>query len=106
MEDTAIERIKAGNPIEGDFFVVNNIFHRFNGKKWDKPHPYIDHISTRTKSIDNVTTDILDVALRASDIKLPIDIIDKIIDIVELIEEKGNNTNIQDIHKLQTEWEK
>lgn len=30
--------------------------------------------------------------------------IDKIIDLVELIEEKGDYTNIKDVHKLHSKW--
>jgi hypothetical protein len=32
-------------------------------------------------------------------------LIDKIIDLVELIEEKGDEVNIKDISQLQAEWE-
>ena len=56
------------------------------------------------KTIDNVTTTILDVALRMCGIQLELQIIDKIIDLVELIEEKGGSTSIKDIAKLQAEW--
>ena len=57
------------------------------------------------KPIDNVTTDRLDIALRMVGITFDHRTIDKIIDIVELIEEKGGETSIQDIEKLKAEWE-
>ena len=57
------------------------------------------------KPIDNVTTDRLDLALRMVGITFDHRTIDKIIDIVELIEEKGGETSIQDIEALKVEWE-
>ena len=57
------------------------------------------------KPIDNVTTDRLDLALRMVGITFDHRTIDKIIDIVELIEEKGGETSIQDIEALKAEWE-
>ena len=59
----------------------------------------------KDKSIDKVTTTNLDLALRICNIKLDITLIDKIIDLVELIEEKGDEVNIKDISQLQAEWE-
>lgn len=56
------------------------------------------------KSIDNVTIELLDVALRAVGIRLDKKEIDKIIDIVELIEDKGETTSIKDIASLESEW--
>jgi len=55
-------------------------------------------------SIDNVTTTNLDIAFRMCNIEIPKKIIDKIIDIVELIEEKGDDVSIKDICKLEQEW--
>jgi hypothetical protein len=57
-----------------------------------------------TKPIDNVTVERLDMALRMCHIELHKTIIDKIIDLVELIEEKGGETSIEDICKLINEW--
>jgi hypothetical protein len=54
--------------------------------------------------IDRVTVERLDIALRMAGIKLELPLIDKIIDLVELIEDKGGNTSIKDICKLQSEW--
>jgi hypothetical protein len=58
------------------------------------------------KQIDNVTVQNLDVALRMCNIKLDLKLIDKIIDLVELIEENGDDTSIKDIFSLQKEWSK
>ena len=56
------------------------------------------------KPIDNVTVELLDVALRAVGIRIDKPILDKIIDIVELIEDNGGETSIRDIAKLEAEW--
>ena len=58
------------------------------------------------KPIDNVTTKNLDLALRMVGISINVAVIDKIIDLVELIEEKGDHTSIYDICKLEAEWQK
>lgn len=55
-------------------------------------------------SIDKVDTNTLDVALRVCDISLPLSILDKIIDVIELLECKGDKTTINDILKLKREW--
>ena len=57
------------------------------------------------KSIDKVTVDNLDIALRMCKIYLDRDIIDKIIDLVELIEDKGDDATIGDVYSLQIEWD-
>jgi len=57
------------------------------------------------KPIDNVTVELLDVALRAIGIKVGKSVIDKIIDLVELIEDKGNTASLMDIAELEKEWE-
>ena len=56
------------------------------------------------KPIDNVTVDNLDIALRMCYIQVDKLILDRIIDLVELIEEKGDETSISDIYKLKNEW--
>lgn len=58
------------------------------------------------KPIDNVTTTNLDIALRMVGISIPISTIDKIIDLVEPIEEKSDQVNIKDICELQESWTK
>jgi len=54
--------------------------------------------------IDNVTVKNLGSALRMCHIQLTEDVIDKIIDLVELIETKGDDTSISDIFELQDSW--
>lgn len=46
----------------------------------------------------------LDLALRMVGITFDLKVINKIIDLVELIQNKGNETNIKDICELQNEW--
>lgn len=55
-------------------------------------------------SIDKVTTTNLDIALRMAGIHLDINVIDKIIDLVELIENKGDSTSTKDVASLQEKW--
>lgn len=56
------------------------------------------------KPINKVTTTNLDIALRMCNIEINKTILDKIIDIVELIEEKGDMVTIAEICKLQIAW--
>ena len=56
------------------------------------------------RPIDNVTVDNLDIALRMCQIQIDKSILDRIIDLVELIEEKGDEISIADVCKLQEEW--
>jgi hypothetical protein len=58
------------------------------------------------KSIDKVTVDRLDVVLRMCNIHLSKVIIDRVIDCVELIEQKGGGVTLEDAIDLQAEWEK
>jgi hypothetical protein len=58
----------------------------------------------KKKSIDKVTTQDLDMVFRLCEISVPIDIVDNIIDIVELLEEKGDKTTLKDVCKLQEGW--
>lgn len=60
--------------------------------------------SYESKSIDNVTTNILDIVLKMCGYNLDYTLIDNIIDLVELIEEKGNTISIKDIENLQKIW--
>lgn len=55
------------------------------------------------KPIDKVTTEYLDIALRMYGIQLSKEIIDIVIDLVELIEEKGGGVTISDVSKLKKE---
>lgn len=59
---------------------------------------------SKKKRIDKVTTDRLDIALRMVGVQLNIELVDRIIDLVELIEDKGGNTSLKDVSKLQVEW--
>jgi len=57
-----------------------------------------------SRLIDKVTTTNLDIALRMVGYQLDMTLIDRIIDLVELIEDKGDDASIKDICKLQSEW--
>jgi len=59
---------------------------------------------TTKRLIDNVTVQNLDIALRMCQIQIDKSILDKIIDLVELIEDKADETSIADICKLQEIW--
>jgi hypothetical protein len=57
-----------------------------------------------SRLIDKVTTTNLDLALRMVGISFDLNTIDKIIDLVELIESKGDDTSMKDVIDLQGEW--
>lgn len=57
-----------------------------------------------SKPIDKVHTDLLDMALRSCNIEIHPDILDRVIDVVELLEEKGEEVSIKDICELKAEW--
>lgn len=59
---------------------------------------------TEFKPIDNVTVERLDMALRMCNVEINKAILDKLIDLVELIEDKGGDTSIEDICVLKSEW--
>jgi hypothetical protein len=54
--------------------------------------------------INKVTTTNLDIALRMCGIEINKAILDKVIDLVELIEDKGDEVSISDICKLELAW--
>ncbi len=56
------------------------------------------------KPINKVTTTNLDLALRLTGYKLDLDLIDKIIDLVEMLEDKGDDTTLMDIVHLEMQW--
>lgn len=58
-----------------------------------------------TLPIDKVTVQNLDIALRMCNIQIDKTLLDRIIDVVELIEEKGDDVSIKDVAKLKAEWE-
>ncbi len=75
------------------FFLIENQLINTKNKMEQKKRP-----------IDNVTVDNLDIALRMCKIQIDKSILDRIIDLVELIEEKADETSISDVCKLQEEW--
>lgn len=56
------------------------------------------------KPIDEVTIARLDMVLRMCNIEIDRTLLDKIIDAVELIEDKGENTSIKDVIQMKSEW--
>ena len=54
--------------------------------------------------IDNVTTDNLEAALKVCGINIDFDEIDKIIDVVELLEQTGDFFTYRNLKNLQDEW--
>jgi len=63
-------------------------------------------VELNTATIDNVTVTNLDIALRMCKIQIAPEILDRIIDLVELIEVKSDDVSIKDIISLQEEWKK
>ena len=61
-------------------------------------------MTDQNRPIDNVTTTNLELALRMCHIQLPMDVVDRIIDVVEILEEKGDDVSIKDITNLQAQW--
>ena len=59
----------------------------------------------KKRPIDRVKTTRLDMTLKMVGINLNINLIDRIIDLVELIENKGGKTSLKDVSKLQAEWD-
>ncbi len=58
----------------------------------------------KAKTIENVTVENLKAALRQVGIEVNAVILDRIIDVVELLEMKGSQTTIKDLHDLKKEW--
>jgi hypothetical protein len=71
---------------------------------------YLNEAILRTRAdkplINKVTVTNLDIALRMCSIQIDKPLIDKIIDLVELIEGRGDDVSIKDICGLQEEWNK
>lgn len=63
-------------------------------------------MSDTRKPIDKVTVDLFDTTLRGCGINLSKHTQDKILDIIELLEDKGDDVTLKDICKLQAEWAK
>jgi len=64
----------------------------------------VEEKQKESKPIDKVSIDILDVALRMCNIQIHKTILDKIIDIVELLEDKGGDATVEDMIDLQKTW--
>lgn len=58
----------------------------------------------KDRLLDKVTVANLDTVLKMVGIALPHETIDKIIDLVEIIEEKGDNVTVNDILLIQKYW--
>ena len=100
----------SGNYYKPDKGWRSNIFHNVNlscdeiNDAIKLSYVWID--DNRGLNINKVTVDNLDAALRLCDITMNRDIIDKIIDLVELLGQKGDNVTMGDITKLKAEWVK
>ncbi len=57
------------------------------------------------KPIDKVTTEDLKKATTMVGIHIPGDVLDKIIDLVELLEQHGDRTSLKDLSDLQKIWD-
>jgi hypothetical protein len=71
-------------------------------RKEDVIKHYLEKKSEKT--IDKVTTSLLDVALRMCDIEINKAILDRLIDVVEIITEKGGDVSLKDVSHLKDEW--
>lgn len=56
--------------------------------------------------IDKVTTQYLDIGLRMCGIQLHPELVDKIIDVVELVGTKGGKTSLSDTCDLMEQWKR
>lgn len=56
------------------------------------------------KPIDKVTTPLLYNALKTVGVNIHIDLIDKVIDVVELLEDKGEGATLKDLISLRKKW--
>lgn len=61
-------------------------------------------MKAKKKSIDKVTPELLSIGLRAVGILIDIDTLDKIIDMVEIIEENGRKTSLKHLSVLEAQW--
>ena len=59
----------------------------------------------RVKPTNNVTRTNLNLALRMVNIQISEGLLDQVVDVVELIERKGDDVSIMDICELQRTWE-
>jgi hypothetical protein len=56
--------------------------------------------------IDNVTVTYLDQVLKMCGLQIHHDLLDRIIDVVELLEQKGGKVTLDDVTELQEEWKR
>lgn len=71
-------------------------------KKWRLQDAF--SLKSETKPIDKVTTRHLEIALRLTGIYIDKSILDRVIDMVELLEDKGGGATIYDIVDLKKKW--
>lgn len=64
----------------------------------------MDNEQFRLKPIDNVTVELLGLGLRLIGVKMDMKTLDKLIDIIELIEDKGGEAGLADFAELEKEW--
>ena len=74
------------------------------GKIIELAKQHFKEVMDEGKSIDKVTPTNLDIALRIVGIQISKDLLDNIIDLVELIEDKGGEATLKDVLKLQSKW--
>lgn len=79
-------------------------------KKWTKGDPSEWVQRTFTAGVEhaknNLTTKVLDAALRMAGIHIHRDLLDKVIDVAEIVIDNGGDTCIEDIENLKLEWRK
>lgn len=99
------------NHINKDYIIISSTqiadFEEKKNTDWTPSPEVIEEMDKKAIEklpIDKVTTKILDIALRMVGIQLDVNIIDKVIDLVELIENKGDDVSIKDIVSLQQTW--
>ncbi len=107
---------KAGNicynPIEGTYAGAR--FYEAEGKTIYQASKFIDieelsktpekPVEDTPKPIDRVTTNLLYKALLICDLQVPESLLDKIIDVVELLEEKGGEVTLSELTELKSQW--
>lgn len=85
---------------------VEDSIHKSYENYWRKNGIFPQEVKSQAKDIDNVTTDRLHNVLRILDINIPVKVVDRIIDVVELIEQKAGAVSLDDIKNLEEEWER
>lgn len=58
----------------------------------------------KVKPIDKVTIELLDIALRICNIPINKNLLDDLIDVIELLEDKGGNATLSDFEDLKATW--